>query len=256
MAGTTVIQGTQQLPTTNLIGVFGRTAGGEEDEAANSRRYAGLVRDIDDKFYFFDNKETDPDLGVGKGVTGYPIGDEFLIPDPDGNYDINKAQISDFNVKDRYSLKKYEELAEVVLRKLTASGIIQCSGLDIVDSENPGSKVWNYDEGHIHCMSVSTSSDQRLKTDIEDIHNPIEIVKALNGKTFNWKNRSNERGKNYGFIAQEIEYLLPSVVKKDNDSFGKLSVNYDSIVPILTEAVKVLIKEIDDLKVQLHECKK
>tara|TARA_B100001094_G_C18186158_1_gene803924 strand:+ start:790 stop:1650 length:861 start_codon:yes stop_codon:yes gene_type:complete len=105
--------------------------------------------------------------------------------------------------------------------------------------------------GDIDCTAITTSSDSRLKTDIIDIENPLEIVKSLNGKMFNWKDKENPRGKSYGFIAQDIEKLLPSVVKKDSDDFGKMSINYDAIVPILSEAVKKLMLEVEELKSKL-----
>ena len=43
-------------------------------------------------------------------------------------------------------------------------------------------------------------------------------------------------GRHLGFVAQEVEKVLPNIVKKDHQ--GIRSVNYEAIIPVLVEAVK------------------
>jgi trimeric autotransporter adhesin len=101
---------------------------------------------------------------------------------------------------------------------------------------------------------IFTTSDERYKRDIKSINNPIEIINQLNGKTYNFRNEEFKsinfpKGRNYGFIAQEIQKVLPEVVNEGKD--GYLAVNYQAIIPVLTEAIKAQQVQIDELKASL-----
>ena len=56
---------------------------------------------------------------------------------------------------------------------------------------------------------------------------------------------------NLGVIAQEVQQVIPEVVKERDD--GYLAVKYDQLVPVLIEAVKDQQKQIDVLKKKLEE---
>jgi len=86
---------------------------------------------------------------------------------------------------------------------------------------------------------VTAFSDMNLKTDIRPIDNPLSKVCDLRGVYFN---RDGVAGT--GVIAQEVENILPEVVK---DGEYK-SVAYGNMVGILIEAIKELKKEVEVLK--------
>ena len=104
--------------------------------------------------------------------------------------------------------------------------------------------------GPVNRMSDGTlttsTSDVRLKENIETIHNGLEKVKQLRGVTFTWKSNP-EYGTKYGFIAQELEKVIPELVFT-NDSDGYKGVNYAEMTSVLVEAVKEQQTEIDELK--------
>mgnify|MGYP003689999037 FL=1 len=56
---------------------------------------------------------------------------------------------------------------------------------------------------------------------------------------------------NVGVIAQEMEEIVPEVVKTDQD--GMKSVNYGALVGVLIEAVKELTQEVETLKAKLGD---
>jgi hypothetical protein len=60
-------------------------------------------------------------------------------------------------------------------------------------------------------------------------------------------------GRQIGFIAQEVEKILPELVTTDRD--GYKSVAYANIVPVLVEAVKTLKQENDAVKRENAELK-
>jgi len=98
--------------------------------------------------------------------------------------------------------------------------------------------------GDIQAGSVTSYSDARLKTDIEEVANGMDKVKALHPVFYNWISGApgvNPGHKELGFLAQEVEAVLPGVVRTDSsDAFGKKSVAYDRVVSVLVAAVKEL----------------
>ena len=109
--------------------------------------------------------------------------------------------------------------------------------------------------GDVNCGGVYRNiSDLRYKTNIATIGNALDKVIKLRGINFDWKKSEYPElafrdGRQVGFAAQEIEQVLPEAVSKD--SKGIYSVAYDSVVPLLVEAMKEQQKTIDELKARL-----
>jgi len=83
---------------------------------------------------------------------------------------------------------------------------------------------------------IRTPSDRRLKTNIEDIEDPLDIVLGLRGVTYNWLDTERfGREAEIGFIAQEVEGNLPEVVRKGGDYW---SLNTANIVAVVVEAMQ------------------
>ena len=87
---------------------------------------------------------------------------------------------------------------------------------------------------------VTAFSDMRIKHDIETIEGALAKVSDMRGVYF--KRNNGEAGT--GVIAQEVENILPEVVK---DGEYK-SVAYGNMVGILIEAIKELKAEVEKLK--------
>lgn len=90
--------------------------------------------------------------------------------------------------------------------------------------------------GNIVAVNFVSTSDITVKENIKDIDNALSIIKQLNGKQFNFKNSDKL---SYGFIAQEIEKILPDIVYTDSTS-GLKSINYQSLIAFLVESIKQL----------------
>ena len=97
----------------------------------------------------------------------------------------------------------------------------------------------------------TTTSDIRLKENFEPMSNALELVSQLNGTYYTWKkDAGTDRPRKLGFIAQEVEKIIPELVKTDSE--GMKSVDYVSVVPVLVEAIKNQQKQINELKALLH----
>jgi hypothetical protein len=87
----------------------------------------------------------------------------------------------------------------------------------------------------------SQCSDIRYKTNVAPLENALEKALRLRGVSFDWKRdtgaaRGFRAGRQIGFIAQEVEKVLPELVSADNH--GCKSVAYANVVPVLAEAIK------------------
>jgi len=105
--------------------------------------------------------------------------------------------------------------------------------------------------GNVKAISFFYSSDERLKKGITTLSGSLEKILNLRGVQFKWKN--GDDAENIGFIAQEVEKVVPQVVKDGSD--GLKSVEYGNIVPLLVEAMKEQQKEIDSLKMEIETLK-
>jgi len=110
-------------------------------------------------------------------------------------------------------------------------------------------KAWF--DNYVYALAFSTTSDKRFKKDIISIDSPLNKVMQINGVYFNWKvdeypEKNFSPDRNIGFIAQEIETILPEVVQTDET--GYKTVNYANITALLVEAIKEQQKQIEELK--------
>ena len=134
---------------------------------------------------------------------------------------------------------------------LDVTNDIQCDSLGIGTAPSGTS-------GEIRATNDVTafySSDVALKENINNIPDPIEAVKKLNGVLFDWKKsyideRGGEDGyfvrkKDVGVIAQEVEKVLPEAVAQRSD--GIKAVKYDRLTCLLIEAVKQLNEKVEIL---------
>ena len=103
-------------------------------------------------------------------------------------------------------------------------------------------------------VGFGSPSDISLKENIKPIDNALDKVCKLKGVTFDWKESDSilEIKEDIGFIAQDVQEVLPELIK-ENDN-GKLSLRDKGIVPVLVEAIKELKAEIDELK-KCNKCK-
>ena len=102
-------------------------------------------------------------------------------------------------------------------------------------------------EGNITAYTSTSISDINQKENIQRIESPIEKIKEISGYTFDWKQSGEHSG---GVIAQEIEQVMPDIVKEKSIRDGEKmkAVDYQAIIGLLVETVKDLNKRIEDLE--------
>lgn len=101
---------------------------------------------------------------------------------------------------------------------------------------------------------VYSSSDARMKKNIQHLQYGINTVMNLNPVSWNWK--KGDSLKHMGFLAQEVKPLLPDMI--DEGKNGNLSMNYQELIPVLTKAIQEQQQMIEELKkriIQLEQKK-
>jgi hypothetical protein len=109
-----------------------------------------------------------------------------------------------------------------------------------------------YHAGSVYGSAFYYNSDELLKKDILRIDSSLDKIKKLEGVSFKWK-KNNES--DIGFIAQEVEKVVPELVTTNKDT-GLKSVKYGNINALLVEAVKEQDETINYLKEEINLLKK
>lgn len=124
---------------------------------------------------------------------------------------------------------------------------------------NPNAKVYQ----NIEVASLFNTSDAKAKKDITPLSFGMSNLLKLRPVTFEWKQTSDffddnitanysrnsslpetESRLQYGFLAQEVEDVLPDIVCTNED--GIKSVNYIAMIPLLVQSIKELNLEIEN----------
>ena len=103
--------------------------------------------------------------------------------------------------------------------------------------------------GAFYGRSFNVTSDLRLKTNIAPLQNSIAAIMQL--KPVSYEKKSSLASNSYstienGFIAQDLQKVMPSLVTEGTDNDKLLSVNYTALIPVLTKALQEQQKQIED----------
>ncbi|WP_312399956.1 tail fiber domain-containing protein, partial [Chryseobacterium sp.] len=104
--------------------------------------------------------------------------------------------------------------------------------------------------------AYNTTSDVRLKRNIKPVENGLQTILKLNPVSYEKKTNLDTKEyktKEIGFVAQEIREVLPDMVAESEDENKLLSVNYDSLIPVLTKAVQELNSKVDELNAKVQK---
>ena len=114
-------------------------------------------------------------------------------------------------------------------------------------------------DGNVKSGSVILTSDLRLNKNIKPITNSLTTIQKLNPVSY--EKKQSLQATDYttienGFIAQELQKILPDLVHESADMDKLLSVNYTAIIPILTKGIQEQQAIIEDQKKRLDTLEK
>lgn len=106
-------------------------------------------------------------------------------------------------------------------------------------------------EGSFYATNIVSLSDLRYKTNIQRIENSLEKIKTLSGYTYILKNDVDQEPQ-AGLIAQEVEKVLPEVIRGDET----LTIAYGNFTALVVESIKELSSKLQELSLEVQEIKK
>lgn len=110
--------------------------------------------------------------------------------------------------------------------------------------------------GVIWASGEILTSDKKFKKEIKGIDSALNKIIKIEGVSYKWKRdefegRKFSEGTHFGVIGQDIEKILPEIVKEN--SKGEKSVAYTEIIPILVEAMKEQQRTIAELSGKVNK---
>ena len=85
--------------------------------------------------------------------------------------------------------------------------------------------------------TYGTSSDYRLKENIQDMSNATSRVLSLNPINFKWKSSSITQD---GFLAHEVAEIVPEAVVGEKDGTEIQLIDQSKLIPILVKTIQEL----------------
>jgi len=127
--------------------------------------------------------------------------------------------------------------------------------------------IYSLNADYVYATNILYSSDERLKKNIRSLDEALPLIKKFRPVSFDYKfdyskvEKDNLRTKlqnddknRLGFIAQEVQKILPQSVKqKDSDS--TLCIQMIDFIPLLVKGMQEQTVRIDSLKSVIDELK-
>jgi trimeric autotransporter adhesin len=142
-------------------------------------------------------------------------------------------------------------------------------------ASNGNTNYAGYFDGDVTVTGTFTNpSDLSLKSDVKDLNGALTILNNLHPVSYFYNKEDNKYMKlpdnlQYGFIAQELEKVLPDLVKIQKHpvktmggKFGEIDsklpneitykgINYIGLIPVLTKGIQEQQQEINSLKLEI-----
>jgi hypothetical protein len=133
----------------------------------------------------------------------------------------------------------------------SGSAKLYVNGLAVFGSVQVGSLGTGLVYSSSGTLTSTNPSDERLKDNINDINWGLSDILKLRPVSYHWKNDKINQGVQFGFIAQEVQEVMPEAIKEFGEDIKYLGLEKDAIYAALVNAIKELKSEIDELKAKI-----
>jgi hypothetical protein len=113
--------------------------------------------------------------------------------------------------------------------------------------------------GDVDAQNFNTTSDVRLKTNLEVITGALDKVEQLNAYTYDWiEDYNNEGVRQIGLVSQEVQKVQPELVHEKEVVVGNVTermllLDYSKVTTLLIGAVKELSEKVKQLENKIGE---
>lgn len=242
----TVSLGSSTYPWSNLYSA-GATLSGALTLSGTSGT-ASTINFTRDEYSYISCKKVlaiEPSGLASSGTTGYQFDASAFYPGVTMTYNIGKSSLGFNKVYTRY----IDTAGSNYNLRFCASGT---EGMNLGANKKlyvGGSTSATYTlqvNGEAYASNFITSSDKRLKTNIQEILNSSESLE-LPFYEFDYKSDNRH---SYGHIAQDVEEIYPTVVMHDNTDDDYLALDYTTLHTIQIKALlDRIIKLEEEIKI-------
>jgi hypothetical protein len=110
--------------------------------------------------------------------------------------------------------------------------------------------------GNLFVETMVTTSDARYKKNVVPVLGALSTVRRLEPVFYDWIARDNLRAgyQELGFIAQQVEEVIPNIVSMRDDEDQSRAVAYDRLTSLLTGAINELATRLEEVERRLANC--
>ena len=133
-------------------------------------------------------------------------------------------------------------------------GANNTGGIYLYFTNAAGAKIGSVTQASSTSVAYNTTSDYRLKENIQPMNGALERVQSLKPVTFRWKDDGSE---SEGFIAHELQTVIPKAVVGEKDAVDSKGnpdyqgIDQSKLVPLLTAALQEAIAKIESLETRI-----
>jgi len=135
----------------------------------------------------------------------------------------------------------------------TAANTVELDGLETSSTLSGGALRLNNSSGaltihlqggpgHINCVSLTQTSTRAAKRHIRPLTGALELVRRLQGVRFEWNEQYGGQA-DIGFIAEDVNGVVPEVVTMQDDGVNVLGLDYGHLTAVAIEAIKAVDEE-------------
>jgi hypothetical protein len=160
----------------------------------------------------------------------------------------NNTNNTYYGILPGYKGTSFQTSSSLVLNDLCVTYDISGSGIHYffgdVEMSNNLTITGNLYATSVNAITITETSDYRIKENVEQLDQTFN-VENLNPVTYTNKLTNK---KDVGFIAHEVQSIYPFLVMGEKDDKDFQSLNYIGLIPILTNEIKNIRKELFELK--------
>jgi hypothetical protein len=131
--------------------------------------------------------------------------------------------------------------------RLAITGVDSSTSNYVLTLKNGGGTnlIYVRNDGYLYSIGAWSGSDRRLKENIINLDNGLAKVLGLKARKFDFINGFKNQ---YGFIAQEVQEVIPNAVSVFQEEDQMLAIKMDFIIPHLVKAIQELTARVQYLE--------
>lgn len=175
---------------------------------------------------------------------GIKFGNSVIMEDSGGVLHINNRGALDINVADQINIMAAKtKIGGFDFKNICITGNdFKIEAINSVKIQVGEKVIMN---------EVANNSDEREKFNIQPLQYGLKDICLLDPVSYHWKNRPNPK-RSIGLIAQKVDAVIQEATHFDkNSSSGHgWCISYNSLIPVLINAIKELDQKVKDLQGQ------